>query len=134
MGKIMYKDHEYSGANLADYIVEVGTENNWEYRKWNSGLFEMWRVYSGAPTGGTHYATVGNFYGYRLGGIGFPPSCTPINTNYHVDDTWVVGNGFAMSSGTSSTKTLSSFGVYCLANVSGATSVNINLYVTGRWK
>lgn len=46
-----------------DYIIEEGTDGDWEYRKWNSGIAECWQVWhSGAfaPSG-----SVGGFY-YRV--------------------------------------------------------------------
>ena len=30
------------GTNVADYIVEQGTDGIWTYRKWNSGIAECW--------------------------------------------------------------------------------------------
>lgn len=30
----------------ADYIVEQGTNNNWTYRKWNSGTYDAWQLIS----------------------------------------------------------------------------------------
>lgn len=33
---------EAQGANLADYVVEQGTDGIWTYRKWNSGIAECW--------------------------------------------------------------------------------------------
>ena len=27
---------------IADFIIEQGTDNNWVYRKWNSGIYEAW--------------------------------------------------------------------------------------------
>lgn len=29
---------------VIDYIVEQGTKNGWEYRKWNSGVAECWKI------------------------------------------------------------------------------------------
>ena len=115
------------------HIVDEGIENNWRYVKYSDGRFEMSRVYSGAPTGGSHYATVGNLYGYMVENIAFPSSCKPINTNYHVDDTWIVDSGFAMSAGTVNSKTTSKFTVYCLASSASRTTVNVNIHVTGLW-
>jgi len=46
-----------------DCIIEEGTDGDWEYRKWNSGVAECWKVWhsgSFAPSG-----TVGGFY-YRI--------------------------------------------------------------------
>ena len=115
------------------HVVDEGIENNWRYVKYSDGRFEMSRVYSGAPTGGSHYATVGNLYGYRVENIQFPSACMPINTNYHVSATWIVDSGFAMSAGTVNSKTTSKFTVYCLASSASQTTVNVNLHVTGLW-
>lgn len=30
----------------ADFVVEVGTNDGWKYRKWNSGKVEAWKAYS----------------------------------------------------------------------------------------
>jgi len=32
----------YAGANKSDYIVEQGTSGIWRYRKWKSGVCELW--------------------------------------------------------------------------------------------
>lgn len=42
-------------ALKADYIVEQGTDGNWIYRKWNSGIAECWCKHTG--TGGTNNFT-----------------------------------------------------------------------------
>ena len=31
---------------IRDYVVELGSDNNWTYRKWNSGWLECWRTLS----------------------------------------------------------------------------------------
>lgn len=31
-----------SEARYADYVTEYGTQDGWEYRKWSTGLVEMW--------------------------------------------------------------------------------------------
>jgi len=39
------KDYTDTTFNaLADYVVENGTANGWQYRKWNSGVAECWQV------------------------------------------------------------------------------------------
>lgn len=35
-----------SASDAVDYVVEQGTSNNWNYRKWNSGWAECWRTLS----------------------------------------------------------------------------------------
>ena len=134
MSKIMYLDKEYGGLT-EDYIIEENESNNdWSYRKWANGRFEMWKVYNGAPTTNTHYTQINGFYGYRVENFNFSSSCTPINTNYHISAEWRVGSGFAMSAGTVGTKTTSGFSLYCVASAGSQSAVTINIYVTGRWK
>ncbi len=48
---------------VADYVCETGTNNNWDYRKWNSGYFEAWQNYNAtgltltSSSSGTYYGT-----------------------------------------------------------------------------
>lgn len=37
--------------NIIDYIVEQGSNDNWTWRKWNSGIAECWRVREYTVTG-----------------------------------------------------------------------------------
>lgn len=34
-----------TSAAIADYVVEQGTSDNWTYRKWNSGIAELWGIF-----------------------------------------------------------------------------------------
>lgn len=38
---------------LADYVIEEGTQSNWEYRKWNSGKVEAWRTITNSAAAGS---------------------------------------------------------------------------------
>ena len=53
-----------SPVSPADYVVEYGVDNGWEYKKWNSGLAECYKVFtdtglSYSAWGSGYYATVG---------------------------------------------------------------------------
>lgn len=43
----------------ADYVVEQGTDGIWTYRKWNSGIAELWGTYTGTSVTPTAW---GNIY------------------------------------------------------------------------
>lgn len=34
--------HQYDGPIETDYVIEVGVDSYWKYRKWHSGLVECW--------------------------------------------------------------------------------------------
>ena len=44
---------------IADYVVEQGTSGIWTYRKWNSGIAELWGTYTGTSVTPTAW---GNIY------------------------------------------------------------------------
>lgn len=44
---------------IADYVVEQGTDGIWTYRKWNSGIAELWGTYTGTSVTPTAW---GNIY------------------------------------------------------------------------
>ena len=111
----------------------LDTDGHWTWKKYADGTLEMWRSYSGAPTTGTHYTTIGGFYGYYVTGFSFPAGCKPVSTNYFVKTSWIIGNGFVIDS-TGLGKTTTEFGIYALATASGQTTVYADIYVVGRWK
>lgn len=45
---------------MGDYVVELGWDNNWNYRRWNSGWLECWRTLS--ISGYACNTAVGNWY------------------------------------------------------------------------
>ena len=45
---------------IKDYVVEWGADNNWTYRRWNSGWLECWRTLS--ISGYSCNTAVGNWY------------------------------------------------------------------------
>lgn len=123
-------------AGVADYIVEKGSASYWKWTKYNSGEFDMWVDWSGAPDGGTgtHYTTINGFYGYYSSGYTFPSGCKPIDTNYYIHTDWTIGSGFTMDAGTVTTKTTTGYSVYALSTAGNVTSVTVRSHIHGRWK
>lgn len=37
-----------NNGHIADFVIEQGVKDDWNYRKWNSGIMECWRNSSGA--------------------------------------------------------------------------------------
>lgn len=68
----------------ADWVVEQGTNNSWNYKKWHSGKYEAWRFYQATALTITT-ASAGTYYGGEKN-IPFPlfhqslESCTYGNT------------------------------------------------------
>lgn len=127
--------HDKSGASIngaiMDYIVEQGTDNNWNYRKWNSGVMEAWRYVSGlsaniATKVTNVYQTASNLT------ISMPTTNTfqsvtsvqilPECSSYGI---WV--NGYSHSTSQIAYRLMSA------ASRSNA-SFGLNLFVTGTWK
>lgn len=46
----------------ADWVVEQGTNNSWNYKKWHSGKYEAWRNYQATSLVITT-ASAGTYYG-----------------------------------------------------------------------
>jgi hypothetical protein len=42
----LLSDNESNDVTIADYVVEQDTSGNWTYRKWNSGIVELWGAQS----------------------------------------------------------------------------------------
>lgn len=53
------KQIAYKLGLIDDYVVEQGTSGNWTYRKWNSGIAELWGTYTGTSVTPTAW---GNIY------------------------------------------------------------------------
>lgn len=114
-----------------DYVVEQGTSNGWAYRKWNSGMFECSRIYTGSWAVNT---SSGSYGGYRSAMLSIPtypitfvavPTVTATVTGGTSQGAWVnhvepstTGGGFFLSCGASLT----------------ATDRNIAFNVVGKWK
>ena len=121
-------------SEAADYIVEEGTSGIWTYRKWASGVVDMWGVSTGseAPYGGVTY---GYWYPHSRS-ITFPFSIKNVSASYNVlcGSGWAIpGANFPYSHNDSSSGITSST-IYSLASTSGTISVTYKIVVHGLWK
>lgn len=116
--------------SMTDYVIDQGSSGVWEYRKWKNGMYECW--YHGNTTlnittqsGGVYFANVTSI-NYP---ITFASAPTILITTQGSSGCWA-------SSGDndhgSTTKT-GRIWVYRGASSSNV-SVDINIYVHGRWK
>ena len=118
---------------LADYIVDQGTDGIWTYRKWNSGIAECWG--RGAVTTYSCTTQSGNLW-YTSTNFAFPSGLF----------TSVISGQSNRAQGTGSTPsntlvgiygrelTTTNFGVWVTTPQSTSQSLSISLYAIGRWK
>ena len=111
-----------------DFIVEEGRENNWNYRKWNSGIAECWQYTSAmsiamtAQSGTGYYYTASNWT-FPIGLFISAPAVT-INTK--------AGSGLINACCNSITKDGMGFFVYC--TVAHTVDIEFMNYAIGNWK
>lgn len=113
---------------LGDYVVEQGTSGSWTYRKWNSGMAELWGIVNATFANGSvmqgrssyPFALTGTIYGIATlnDAGGNAGGALPWNMKMTYDtslcETWVHNSG---STGFSQTATL-----------------KVSVYIMGRWK
>lgn len=115
------------GANLADYVVEQGTDGIWTYRKWNNGTAECWGIWEGNLT---HYYTGNGLYGYSLSPCTFPTSLFTGVPTVNADGR--IGNGFYV--GTSIDASASSANIVAMGTASGTNACKFHISAKGVWK
>ena len=117
------------GANLADFVVEQGTEGIWTYRKWNSGISECWGIWNGSTT---QYASLSYGGAYRVTGLAYPTNLfisAPI-LNYSA----YLGGAFALTGTIVDTSDASAANFYIQSNQTGTKTTQIRAHAIGRWK
>ena len=113
---------------LQDYIVEQGTSNTWTYRKWQSGLVELWGICTTALANGSilsgrisyPFLLTGTVYG--IGTIndagGNSAGALPWNLKltYGLDlcEAWIHNSGSV--------------------GFTQQSTVKVSVYIVGRWK
>lgn len=113
----------------ADHIVEQGKKGIWTYRKWDSGIVEVWGRWSETLT---NYNTSNNYYGYTST-HSLPFKILDPVVTYTVR----VANGFAITASAFKYATYSSINtlqLYALSNLSGSQSTTWVADIKGRWK
>lgn len=110
-----------------DYIVEQGTSGIWTYRKWNSGIAEVWMHTS-------NNVAINNSYGSLYQGTwnwDFPFTFTSVPTVTCSQFKWGTGASWGtVAEATTSRATLR--GIDVASRASG--SAEISAYAIGRWK
>ncbi len=114
-----------------DYIVEQGTRDGWTYRKWKSGLMEMWGSISGNADvtmewANVYRSTVQINKAYPISFVEVPNVTLGWETpagNWH----WVMANSQGFTTATP---------MYMLMSATSQSSVSykINFHVNGKWK
>lgn len=110
-------------AHSVDYVVEQGTSGDWQYRKWASGLGEMWGSY--------HNVT--NFTGSVTVTLPFeivPWSMSAWVAGYHHDDE-TASNLYALMYGSPTTAGLTAWKHNSDAK---STKASCRIYIKCRWK
>ena len=118
-----------------DYIVDAGTSDNWNYRKWASGIYECWRNYEVSDIA-IDTAWGGIYYGY-VEGVDFPITFIdlPVMTatvNAQTTSTIFLGTGSGSSWSKFSTSQTGAF--VLLRGTSGTFSGIISIHAKGKWK
>lgn len=112
-----------------DFIVSQGRDDTWTWRKWNSGIVEVWGRWSETLT---NYSTSNNYHGYTST-HSLPFSILDPVVTYTVR----VANGFAIPASAFKYATYSSINtlqLYALSNLSGSQSTTWVADIKGRWK
>ena len=114
-----------------DYIVEQGTSDGWTYRKWKSGLMEMWGSISGIADVNTPWSSVYRSSlqinkAYPISFVEVPNVTLGFETpagNWH----WIMANSQGFTTATP---------MYMLMSASSQSSVSykLNFHVRGKWK
>lgn len=112
---------------LADFVVEQGIQDEWIYKKWNSGIIECWKEYRFKPSvTGTVYSAIA--YPFEFTGV------NPIVTLTRGHNATVCGNVY--NSNTSGNR--DNIFAYCDVTVTDITTtdyyIGINISVLAQWK
>lgn len=119
------------GAPIADIVIEQATSGIWTYRKWNSGIIELWGSY-GFNNGIACTNAWGSMFesaAQQLPSFPFELIGVPM-----AQYTWRTDSGFAAFI-ESASPTKSSAGSIILARPSAATVYGyISMYIVGKWR
>lgn len=122
---------ESKSHSTSDYIVDQGTSGIWTYRKWNSGMAEVWGKYYISANCNAGWGTMVETALIDLPAWPFTFTAIPV-ANY----SWDGGGGSAFIERVSPTTTTG--GQTWLARPGNATIITlggyIHMYVMGRWK
>lgn len=119
----------------ADYIVEKGTSNGWQYRKWNSGVAECWRDLS--VSGKACSTAVGSWFRTGSLSVGAYPFTFTAAPNLQMQfETFEGTGGLVWSTGTASSNPKTRPANIYIIRMASAASITgtVHYYAIGKWK
>lgn len=128
----MVINEKLTTGSMKDYIVEQGTTGVWSYRKWNSGIAEIWftqtqaHQFSSTVTWGSVYESPSVQYTYPENFF----ISEPLNL---IQKGGGSGGWLEIGSGATKDKTPNIWVIYPV-NKTNATTAYISVYSIGRWK
>ena len=128
------KGINFTNGIVADFIVEQGTSDIWEYRKWYSGKVECWGkwaigMYINNAWGTSLYYTKLDAHSFPSGLFASAPKCQ-VTAECRGGETWA---WLAMCGET--TKDYTPSALFCSpTRIDTAVGFNILYYAIGRWK
>ena len=124
---------QVNGVEL-DYIVEQGTKNGWEYRKWSSGKGECWKVVE-------HTTAVSTAWGSMYSGTASSRQTYPfVFTEKPVEQATLQAGSYQGilfpekdGNGVNGTNSSARYNI-CRPSSVASSTFYISLYVVGNWK
>ena len=117
-----------NGGALKDFVVEQGTQGDWTYRKWYSGLAECWRNVSVTPGNVNANNSITMDLPFTFANTNYNVTITPAKAAMYIDR-W----GDCATNG-AITHTTTSFTMAYNYAYGTAYAVSFNVVVNGRWK
>ena len=121
-----------SDINIRDYIVEQGISGIWTYRKWNSGIAELWARGVNIKAAKDDNQSVSAYNNIELPFIIYNRNCQVSAFG----NAWKLGRIYHNDNFGQNTTTML---IVCYLDYTShslltATDQYINIYVTGKWK
>ena len=122
-----------------DYVIESGSNSQWTWQKWNSGVAECWGNFTASGTSKVWNSPVYNLTGAKFGPYNFPFEFVelPIEIANPIGGSnafWLYKESTEVGNQLTTTHT----GQYVPAKVnafnSGTQTVKISIFVKGKWK
>jgi len=113
---------DFIADHIIDTVIEEGTIDGWEYRKWSSGIAECWGHFektNASPIGANHYQF--RIY-YPFTFIGTPV----LNVTGRVGDEYSYVSWLTFDDNYST--------IYFDSDTTATNTLLVNAYAIGRWK
>lgn len=115
--------------STTDFVVDEGTDGDWTYRKWNSGIAECWGQHTQTITGTAGWGSI--YYTTPTAQIDYPTSLFIIPPTLSASNVSTVAQGSVAVSGNNATRCA----LYVVRGASaGSSSVIFSVYAVGKWR